>query len=599
LEKEKFWPVVISTSRGMGKTFLLKKLALQHVGPHLKSPLIADAFKLGRVLSFDFVKQPNAIQKEDDVYTFFPRLMIFYLCRILADSQVDNINFEATEFRSVMTHSGEQPNFNNWLQKVRRYDTESMMQEYIRLTNIAFKANNNAPISPLVFLLDEIQLLCIPTSVASRYSKVHSRLSLLLTQLAGKIKPLCVCTGTNSGKIISITEKSAILPQVISLTPLVQDYFEYWTQLTAYAKQKDTNTLHVQMDTDKDLIDALVYASYQIPRLLFLAHTTWFEGRRKGSAENRLFFIQQFEQQAIDYYDEMVHILKLYNVKTIAHIILACGVHWKVRDVYSNVPGTETTWSELIEKSLIFPYLDDCYLFPFSLIWNVALSPDTTNNKAEIETLCSQLVSNLDVRDIFLSYDILCAWENYNFGVGFETLFASSLAVKYYLVSLATKSSEFHPFTAIYDVDSSEKSYKILEKFAVNFSQGISLPETEAFVNSVDSICAVIHNKKIHNAHHDIILPSTVNGKKVNIAVQAKASFDLSSKKTVEKQLCVSPHVQDQVQLLLWLYLGEENKENMYRDVAFLDGSGCCNGLALDFFILIKKLKAQSEINYS
>ena len=122
------------------------------------------------------------------------------------------------------------------------------------------------------------------------------------------------------------------------------------------------------MDTDKTLIDALVYASYQIPRILFLAHTTWFEGRRKGSAENRLFFIQQFEQQAIDYYDEMVHILKLYNVKTIPHIILACGVHWKVRDVYSNVPGTETTWSELIEKSLIFPYLEDCYLFPISLI---------------------------------------------------------------------------------------------------------------------------------------------------------------------------------------------------------------------------------------
>ena len=79
------------------------------------------------------------------------------------------------------------------------------------------------------------------------------------------------------------------------------------------------------MDPDKDLIDALVYASYQIPRLLFIAHSVWFDLRKRGTTTNREFYIQAFEAEAIKYYDEMVQILKEFTSEAIAHILLACG----------------------------------------------------------------------------------------------------------------------------------------------------------------------------------------------------------------------------------------------------------------------------------
>jgi ribosomal protein S26 len=467
------------------------------------------------------------------------------------------------------------------------------MTEYIRLTKIAFGTTHD---TPPVFLLDEIQKLCRPTNVESSFkqdgtSQMHSQLSLLLTQLAGKLKPVCICTGTNSGKIISITEKSAILPQVLSLTPLVSEYREFWKQLTAFSNQSSSQDCKVKMDSDEDLIDALVYASYQIPRLLCIAHSVWFKLRKQGATNNREFYIQAFEQEAINYYDEMVQILKQYKIDDIAHILLACGVHWIVDNEASNVPGTEISWAKLIQESLVFPYLHGCYVFPFSLIWRVATTPGTSNKKVEIEAKCAELVPNLDVKNLYISYDTLCSWENYNLGVGYETLFASSLAVKYYLRYVSTGKTGYFSFWDIYDIYDWEER-EIMDEYKFDFSQGISLPTREVFANVADLGFAVVHNRNIHNAHHDLILPALKRGEIVNIAVQAKASFASPNDKAIEKQLLVSPTSLEQVKQLFWLYLG---KEKTVDSIVFLNGSGCCNGLALDFFILVKKLRSKNQ----
>jgi hypothetical protein len=473
-----------------------------------------------------------------------------------------------------------------------------MIDEYIRLTNIAFGTTHN---TPPVFLLDEIQKLCRPTNVESLFesdgkSKKHSQLSLLLTQLVGKLKPICICTGTNNGKILSITEKSSILPQVLSLTPLVSEYAEFWKQLTAYSNQRSSQYSQVNMSLDEDLIDALVYASYQIPRLLFIAHSVWFNLRIQGTVNNREFYIQAFEQEAIKYYSEMVQILNEFTVESVAHILLACGVHWVVNSEFSNVPGTDIPWATLIQKSLVFPYLDGCYIFPFSLVWRVASSPDTWNKIEDIESLCAKLVPNLNVRDLYISYDILCSWENYNLGIGFETLFASSLAVKYYLRSISTGKREYFKLGDIYDISRSDfPAYDLMENYEVNFSDGISLPTNEVFSNVTYSKFAVVHNRNIHNPHHDLILPARTSSGTVNIAVQAKASFDLSDRTVITKQLLVSRTSLEPVPQLFWLYLGKEKRENMFGSIVFLDGSGCCNGLALDFYILMKKLRSLNQ----
>jgi len=599
LNKDKYWPVIISTSRGMGKTFFLKKYGMQQIKDHLKTDIVGHAITTGRILSFDFVKHPNAIQNENDVYSFFPRLMVFFLCRIFSGKQVDGINFDRImSFDKVATASGQQLKFKRWLLKWQTSNAvEEMIDEYIRLTNIAFGTTHN---SPPVFLLDEIQILRDLTNVKSSFLRDgtpqnHSLLSLLLTQLAGKLKPICICTGTNNGKIISITEKSAILPQVLSLTPLVSEYGELWKQLTAYTNQSTSQNPEITMDSDKDLIEALVYASYQIPRLIFIAHNAWFTLRTQG-IRNREFYLQEFEKDAISYYSEMVQILKEFTTDEVAHILLACGVHWIVDDEASNVPGTEISWATLIQNALVFPYLDGCYLFPFSLVWRVATSPTTGNKKKEIETRCSELIRNLDVKDLYISYDTLCSWENYNLGVGYETLFASSLAVKYYLRSISSGKKEYMSLPTIYDISRSDlPAFNIMNKYEVNFSQGISLPTQEVCTNTDGLEYAVVHNRKHHNAHHDIILPARTELETVNIAVQAKASFDLSDQTTITNQLLVTPTSLEKVKQLFWLYLGKKQKEERFESIVFLDGSGCCNGLALDFLILLKKLRSQNQ----
>ena len=103
-------------------------------------------------------------------------------------------------------------------------DADDMMDEYIRLTNIAFGVEC---MSPPVFLLDEIQGLCKPTTIQSKFQEnqvvYHSFLSLLLTQLAGKHKPVCICTLTNSGNIYFNMEKDRVVPHFVTLSNLRKD----------------------------------------------------------------------------------------------------------------------------------------------------------------------------------------------------------------------------------------------------------------------------------------------------------------------------------------------------------------------------------------
>ena len=48
-----------------------------------------------------------------------------------------------------------------------------------------------------------------------------------------------------------------------------------------------------------------------------------------------------------------------------------------------------------------------------------------------------------------------------------------------------------------------------------------------------------------------------------------------------------------QAPLLLCVYLGSHDKElnHIAKNVAFLNSSGCCNGLALDKFVLVKRIR--------
>ena len=610
--KDKYQPIVLSTSRGMGKTFLMKCVGSQNVKEGFECDLIRDALTYGRVLSFDFAgaAAETAISSQEDIKTFFTRLMVFFLCRMFDGTEVDGMHFQEAEFSGITTFLGNHGKFIDWKRKCLQLGVDRMINEYIRLTNIAFHVDCK---SPPVFLLDEIQGLCKPTTVQSKFQGnqivYHSYLSLLLTQLAGKHKPVCICTGTNNGNIIQITEMSRIIPQIVSLSTFFNEdeYNLFWEQMTAY--RNSFSRIIVEMEGDKDLIESLVFASYQIPRLLYLAHDTWFEKRAAKLVENKEYFLQNYEEVAKKYYGEMAGLLSnpKFTAEKISCIIMACGVHWKVQ-VNSEVPGTDIVWNDLIQLSIIFPYTKGYYLFPFHLIWSMAsytspggISYDIAEKKKDIETICEKRINNFSMKNLFFSYDDLGQKSLYEIGIYYEDLIVSSLAVKYYLKSLVKKKPVLS-LLEIYDIDSGDprdndrKEHQILANFNVDFSAGIDLPEQEVFANANNLPKAVIHNKNVHQAHHDILLPAISNDSQINIAVQCKASFDLKGKSTIDSQLQISKQNTDPMHQLFWFYLGEESRESNYgRKVAFLNGSGCCNGLSLNLFEMFKKLKSKKN----
>ena len=124
------------------------------------------------------------------------------------------------------------------------------------------------------------------------------------------------------------------------------------------------------------------------------------------------------------------------------------------------------------------------------------------------------------------------------------------------------------------------------------------MPDTDTFVNIAQlSQESVIHNIRFLTAHHDIIIPALKNKEtNENIPVSVKASFKLPGGKEIGDQLRISKKRKDaetRAPLLIWLYLDSYDKEakHIAQNVAFLNSSGCCNGLALDKFVTLKRMR--------
>ena len=283
-----------------------------------------------------------------------------------------------------------------------------------------------------------------------------------------------------------------------------------------------------------------------------------------------------------------------------AHIALSCGVRFKARPG-ANVPGTEIPWTTLTENSLVFPYLDGCYIFPFDLIWK---SVEEEVDMEKFVASCGSLVKNLNVENLFMPYLSICHLPIYNLGIRFESFFVSSLAVKYYLHSKVYQSGATD-FTKVYAIGGAESdsAKSLLAPYRVDFSEGIDVPVQEAFVDSPSlPMKSVIHNLRSQTAHHDIILPTMKDGKRENVPISVKASFKLPGNKDVDDQLRISKKLKDsdtRAPLLIWLYLDSYDKEakHIAKNVAFLNSSGCCNGLALDKFVMLKRMRLKEAEN--
>ena len=518
--------------------------------------------------------------------------MVYYLCKIFAGCEVDGIHFEyVKKLSKVDSFEGRQTRFNTWKNGCLESNFDDMIGEYIRLTNIAFAVD--CPVPP-VFLLDEIQILLPKTTVRSDYDEHrHSHLSLLLTQLAGDYNPLCICTGTNNGRLLKITEKSLILPQILFLTPLRTGYMQNWREMTDHENAiLPKGHKSVPFDAESELIHSLICASYKIPRLLVLAHIAWFEGLKKKD-DKSVHILFEFERNAGRYYSEMFDIWRTFKPEDVAHVIFATGCNWPVSDSDSNIPGTRISWNSLIQKSLIFPYDSGCYLFPYGLVWSYSnyLRSDIDSVNAfrkEVKAVCQSLVKNVEIEHLFTRYSKFAVSSVYNRGMLFEEALTASLAVKYYLCQLGKLGAINVKFTSIY-LSSEKESLVLLQNRTVDFSRGIKYPSDEATVDGTWLDRAVSRNREKRQALHDMILYS----KEGLIAVQAKASPKAPSSKIIDLQLKRRRGEDDKVDVLIWMSLCDFPRVTLAKKfadrVVFLNGYGVCNGISLD---MIRALKA-------
>ncbi|KAJ3307771.1 hypothetical protein HDV04_002607, partial [Boothiomyces sp. JEL0838] len=501
---EKYQPIICTTSRGMGKTTFMEAIGLQAVKPNLKNQMIMDALAYGRILSFDFAgtAAEEAIPAQKDIKTFFTRLMIFFLCRMFAGTQVDGIYFEEESFNTIVEFSGEQSKFNDWNASSYYADRQQYSQ------------NCRQKVKWYPFI-----------SVTTSHS------------IGRQSQASCICTGTNNGNIVSITERSKLVPRIITLTTLHKDgeSEKFWYQRTKHLNETTSKEVKIT-SKDRDIINSLVYESYGIPRLLRLAQRAWYKYKTDPNSTDRVSPLKDYEDAAITYYQEMVELLfnPCFSVNDIAHIILCCGVHWRVDDIYSFVPGTSHKWNDLINKAMIFPYSNDCYIFPVQFMWKGGYHShwqlEDPWSSAGLTEACRSLIPNFDISNLFVTYDRLRQFNLYELGMCYESLFASSLAAKYYLCKLGKDDRQFIPILDLYDVSGIENlddaTKESLSKISVDFSLGLDYPANEAFVNSPNLLPAVIHNSNIPSAHHDIILPAKVQGASgdsfVKIPVQCK-----------------------------------------------------------------------------
>ena len=425
-----------------------------------------------------------------------------------------------------------------------------------------------------MFLLDEVELLGELTDRQSTNKIYH----MLLTQLAVPQSPVCIATGTDNGDILKISEMSMMVPIVLSLTPLTYNYRQNWQEMTDYLNEKDGLSIIVDEQNDK-VMQALVQASYKIPRLLFFAHQAWY-AHKSDPTRNKVFPLQGFEAMAKRYYREMFAVLSSYSNQELSHIIFACGVRWEVNEDGSCIPGTNLKWTELIKSAIVFPDGHNGFIFPFGLVWSDVNKE--SDRKSEVLEFSSSLIKNIDVKQLFWTHDQISSYGQTVAGKQFESAIACSLAVRYYLLRTNKKS----PITLRDLFGSLVGAYS---DFNVNLSQGIYYPvRNEAFASDKDLPPAVIHNKKISNAHHDLIVP-TDSG---NVAISVKASTEMAKPGEVIKQTKVRKGSEEEARLI-WMYLGESDER--HQQVPVLNGYSVCNRHSIDTLIFWKKLDKENK----
>ena len=457
---------------------------------------------------------------------------------------------------------------------------------------------------------------------------------MLLTLLAPLRIPIVVA-GTCDGKLEKLSGYSNFIPRSVSLNCLtIQEAEEVSQEVFDSLNKSKRMELAWRSRRSDQVLSALLLSTSQIPRFIKIATENYHNHRVKSTPPQHC--LTEFYLQVREYYPDVRKLLLLpqYSSEVVARILLETQTD-QVNG--NNISGTDLTWSDLENASLVFPFSPNSYTIPLVFWMPLRDEPSTGScEKKEIRQKLAfafqnhkgirkrlfffsfsrwagvlekveQLVPGLSVDYLFVSLDDWVKGSANQTWIGqvYERLIAASLAVKYFQFFSKPETEEHRhptdgrvPMSRLYNVKTPRgEAGRLLDDFYVNLSGGIVVKDTEVKVTSSDLGNALYLNQRAQNSRHDCVLPGVLRSQKklMNSAFQLKNSLSKPEAEAVKKQL-------DPETVLFWFYLDapDHNSPVDYKvkqvktareegRLAFLSGAGSINPCT---FEQLKEVKA-------
>lgn len=446
MPQQKLAPVIISTSRGMGKTFLLKKLGANDLGTSESIIELEQAKLNGRTISITS-KRDTVNKYSCDYELWLKDVFLGHLSNVFYGYSFRGVCFDVKFPNPLLQDvSKASPSFQKFAGHVKSRSVLEVFDLVMEWTREAFNITSEIR---LVVLIDEMQHLLVDMNIKSSvYSGNHTFLSLALSCLKMR-RPIIIMTGTNAGEFEMMNDYSDVNPQFVGLSPFELE----GSRLSGTLLFQNFGKAVSWTEDDKRLSQAIQTLSAGVPQLLRIGYDSWIRLIESFSFQ---LIIQTFFVNARSYYKEATDYVRndsKISDEDLAMVMLCCNSFFQVREIGNYVPGTKISWRQLIHASVVFPCGNSCYCIP-SIFWLPKDNKDDDEKIFRVKSLINEkLVPGVDIE--VMNLDVLAWYDDRNnwltrIGHYFETLFGMSLAIRHYLQTYDHRRRKLVKFSDIY-----------------------------------------------------------------------------------------------------------------------------------------------------
>eukprot|EP00732_Lithocolla_globosa_P000230 Lithocolla_globosa_v1_NODE_58_length_7390_cov_243.140014.p1 type:complete len:611 gc:universal NODE_58_length_7390_cov_243.140014:3450-5282(+) len=586
---DKLEVVTVITSRGFGKTFLMKRVVDKIQKKNLS---IAKAKEIGRVIAVNCAHFPDL---HNNFRSFFNVIILQHIFWLFHGKTVNGVEFLSKNLSYILEPSKiVDRRSRHFCEEVLEMDLGAAIQKLKSLTNAAFGVHSD--VAP-VFLLDEAQELAFQINEFSAFAgRNHTALSWILNKILPPQRFPLLLAGTWDGSLEKLTEITNAIPKHVSLLPLSgDDVWRFYENRRMLAEKvgilelkKDEGGQHGDSFEDKyednEQLVVMVGESLGIPRLLKFACAAEYE------AGTDVVF-DKFEKKVDLYYRDKGALLSLQK-GDLVKLLAVCSTNTSL-SYDDDIPGTSLRVADLVRDSLLFPIANNPS-FPTSTHRHCYTVPSSWWNHVPLER---SLEFPFEPRSLLLRPSDIWSVSRHPrlWGPIYERVLVHSLMAKYCISCLKAPESHTIPLSDLYSLPKDSDFVATLKSYQVNWSQGLDTPNKQVFARSPLKE-RFVWNTNVPNARSDAV----ADGFPKNIVMQMKYTTNAPESADIleQQELSISNP-------LLWFYpwANDHTFQRKFTDkyvvlqeaitngkLAFLSGTGCLNPSILKQLKLLKRL---------